>query len=101
MQFQKLISESRTDMYWVSLAIHTRRYGQCYIHAAMRFCWHESDCRKIVYGGEEFFVCHRFYGRSKNKFKVYANYNGKHNAGKPVPTKLLKDIYNAMNKEVA
>lgn len=81
-----------TPYYWANLALSTRRFGHCYVHA---------PSRKAVMGWQGFHAHAegiRFtyvgWGRSLqsakgHKYKVHARYE---DTGKPVPTTILKTI---------
>ncbi|CAB4136079.1 hypothetical protein UFOVP296_12 [uncultured Caudovirales phage] len=73
-----------TDKYYASLAIQTRKYGHCYVHAGMRADW--TGDNGILYRVTG-------YGRSLetrrgHKYKVHAV--GYH--AKPVSSKVLAAI---------
>jgi hypothetical protein len=77
--------------YWVALTGKTRRYGQCYIHASVR---NSCDRFSVMLGqhlGREVRFLYCPWGRSSNKFKVYAEYT---DTRKAVPTKMLSEITN-------
>jgi len=72
-----------TDKYYASLAMQTRKYGHCYVHAGMRADWTGDNGVLYRVSG---------YGRSLqsrgHKFKVHAvGYDGK-----PVVSKVLAAI---------
>ena len=74
-----------TEHYWTSLALKTRRFGHCYVHApARKLGGHVSPQIRYTYTG---------WGRSLqsggHKFKVHANWLSD---GKPVPTQHLEEI---------
>jgi len=73
--------------YWANLALHTRRYGHCYVHVGAR-----------PYNGgttEDGTITFTFtgWGRSLqsggHKYKVHANYV---ETGKPVPSTILSTL---------
>ena len=82
-----ILKPLRAPQYWAALALHTRTYGHCYVHARKR----APGGIVGIYEGIVFF--HGSYGRSLqaggHKFKVHARYEG---TGKPVPSEVLRGI---------
>ena len=71
-----------STVYWAALALETRKWGQCYVHAARRAGWTSPDGTHYTVGG---------FGRSLqsggHKYKVHAM----DPSGKPTSTRDLRD----------
>jgi hypothetical protein len=73
----------------INYVMQTRKFGSCYVHTAVRMAVDFTWCHKV--GDVAFSI--NSYGRSLqvggHKYKVAAKY---WETGKPVPSKVLKEI---------
>ncbi len=77
----------------ITYVVHTRRYGQCYVHACVRRSAFRFDGVLGEVNGRQVRLTWTGWGRSLqsggHKYKAHARYA---DDGKPVPTKLLRAI---------